>query len=187
MCTTYREKQHLGCKPLQKNNVFHIKFTWNILIKPEKIHGLSKHRFAKIQEYTWQLQDFFHFSINKCIVELSLLFFFLFAFFKKKKISGCMHSNMLRSYHQSFPEFSFILLISFSCVLFLSAVTFNSRALCPASRPPESHLHFKSLLLRRGKLHQRKQFCQIWTALRKVTKGGGKPKYHSHLDSLFLD
>lgn len=97
---TYREKQHLGCKPLQKNNVFHIKFTWNILIKPEKIHGLSKHRFAKIQEYTWQLQDFFHFSINKCIVELSLLFFFLFAFFKKKEdiwVHAFKHAQELSS------------------------------------------------------------------------------------------
>lgn len=93
--------------------------------------------------------------------------FTIFCLFFGKKIPGCMHSNMFKR-HQSFPEFSFILLISFSCVLFLSAVTFNSRALSPAPWPLESHLHFKSLLLRRGKFHQRKPFWQMWTALREV-------------------
>lgn len=83
---TCREKQHLGCKPLHKNNVFHIKFTSNILIKPEKTHSLSKHRLVKIQEHTWQLQDFLHFSINKCIVELSSPFFVCFFFFLKEDI-----------------------------------------------------------------------------------------------------
>lgn len=96
---------------------------------------------------------FFFFFNNKCIVELYLLFLFGWLVLKRR-LTGCLHLNMLKRHHQSFTEFSFILLISFSCVLFFLAVTFNSRAVCPSASWHLSRVTYnfccKSFLLRRG-------------------------------------
>lgn len=85
--------------------------------------------------------------------------FTLFCLFFKIRFTGWVHPNMLRRHHQSFTEFSFILLISFSCVLFFLAVTFNSRAVSPSASwhlgRTTYNLHCKSLFLRRGQTSSR--------------------------------